>query len=161
MERTGGVLVYDVTDPNAPEFVDINIPRDTADGSGDQAPEGLIFISKTASPTNFPLVVAANETSSTITIWEIRDSITSINKIESNNDPLLVYPNPAEEKVFITAENGTILSVQLMDMTGKIIQHIPVEKQVQMLNVENLKPNIYLLKVETEKGMSTTKLIVH
>ncbi len=40
MERTGGVMVYDITNPASPTFVEVKISRDTATGGGDQAPEG-------------------------------------------------------------------------------------------------------------------------
>jgi hypothetical protein len=76
LERIGGVMVYDVTEPTAPEFVDYVNNRDftkpvTDVASGDLGPEGLIFISEENSPTGRPLVVVANEISGTTTIYEV------------------------------------------------------------------------------------------
>ncbi|NJL21156.1 MAG: cadherin-like domain-containing protein [Leptolyngbyaceae cyanobacterium SM1_3_5] len=64
LERTGDVIVYDLTNPASPQFVEyINTPEDVG-------PEGLTFISATDSPTGKPLLVTANEVSRTIAVFE-------------------------------------------------------------------------------------------
>jgi 2',3'-cyclic-nucleotide 2'-phosphodiesterase (5'-nucleotidase family) len=161
MERTGGVVVYDVTDPTAPIYVDINIPRDTMNGDGDQAPEGLIFIDEAHSPTSKALLVAANEASNTITIWEVNNSVTSINEISAADaSSLLVYPNPASDRIFVTTENEHIKNIQLFDMNGRLLRSILAPKQVQEINVAELPSNVYLLKVETNKGVRTSRIVL-
>jgi len=162
LERTGGVVVYDVSDPNNPSFVDININRDTADGSGDQAPEGLVFIPQSNSPTNQALLVAANEESSTITIWQINDTITSLSKnpLQKSEKQLSVYPNPSSEQVFISMEDETIQFVQLFDMNGRLIKEIQSTKKVHNIQVNDLSPNLYILRIQTESGIRTSKLMV-
>lgn len=69
LERIGGVIVYDITDPAEPQFVQYVNPAPGVD----TAPEGLLFINKSDSPTNAPLLVVANEVSGTTTIYEIAD----------------------------------------------------------------------------------------
>ena len=75
LERIGGVLVYDVTNPYAPEFVQYINNRnfmaatDTA-AAGDLGPEGLHFIPDNDSPNGLPLLVVANEISGTTTVYE-------------------------------------------------------------------------------------------
>ena len=65
-ERTGGVIVYDVSDPFHPTFVQyVNTSPD------DISPEGLLFIEEKDSPTGKPLLVVSHEISSTTTIFEI------------------------------------------------------------------------------------------
>ncbi|MBE9028913.1 choice-of-anchor I family protein [filamentous cyanobacterium LEGE 11480] len=66
LERAGGgVLVYDVSQPTAPEFVQY------ARNDEDIAPEGLTFISAEDSPNGKPLLTVANEVSNTIAVYEI------------------------------------------------------------------------------------------
>lgn len=65
LERTSGVLVYNVTDPLNPVF--ITWLEDAADIS----PEGLIVVDKDDSPTGNYLMIATFEVSSTIAIYEI------------------------------------------------------------------------------------------
>jgi 2',3'-cyclic-nucleotide 2'-phosphodiesterase/3'-nucleotidase/5'-nucleotidase len=75
LERIGGFVVYDVTRPTSPQFVQYvngrNFAADTADAL-DLGPEGVLFISDRDSPTGKPLLVAAHEVSGSTTIYEIR-----------------------------------------------------------------------------------------
>ncbi len=77
LERMGGVMVYDVTTPTAPVFVQYLNNRDfTADPATDVAakdlgPEGVIFIDAKDSPTRAPMLVVANEVSGTVTLYGI------------------------------------------------------------------------------------------
>ncbi len=74
LERMGGVLVYDLSNPRSPRFVQYLNNRDftgsPANGTaGDLGPEGMTFIRAQDSPTASPLLVVSNEVSGTITIY--------------------------------------------------------------------------------------------
>ncbi|ACK70403.1 alkaline phosphatase-like protein [Gloeothece citriformis PCC 7424] len=75
LERIGGVMLYDVTNPFNPLFLDYVNPRDflasSSEEAGDLAPEGLLFIDKANSPNGKPLLVVTNEVSGTTTIYEV------------------------------------------------------------------------------------------
>lgn len=70
-------MVYDITDPKAPEFIqyinhrDFTQPANTA-AALDLGPEGLTFVSEDNSPTGQPLVIVGNEVSGTTTIFGIK-----------------------------------------------------------------------------------------
>ncbi len=64
LERVGDVVVFDVTNPTAPEFIEyINVPEDIS-------VEGLTFITAADSPTGKALLVTANEVSNTVAVFE-------------------------------------------------------------------------------------------
>jgi hypothetical protein len=76
LERVSGIAVYDVSDPTQPAFVEYVDNRDfrnatTTAAAGDLAPEGLEFIDAEDSPNGEPLLVVSNETSGTVTVWQI------------------------------------------------------------------------------------------
>ena len=76
LERIGGVMVYEVTNPRAPEFIQyINnrnfLAATNTAAAKDLGPEGLHFISADDSPTGKPLLVVANEISGTTTVYEV------------------------------------------------------------------------------------------
>jgi DNA-binding beta-propeller fold protein YncE len=69
LERTGGVMVYDVTTPTAPTFVTYVNSREGA--GGDLGPEGLTVVSADDSPRGEPLLIVGNEVSGTTAIFRI------------------------------------------------------------------------------------------
>jgi hypothetical protein len=76
LERVGGLMVYDITEPTAPGFVQYVNNRDFNENpgnleSGDLGPEGILFIGGDKSPNGSPLVVVSNEVSGTTTVYEI------------------------------------------------------------------------------------------
>ena len=81
LERMGGVLVYDITDPTAPLYQDYLNSRETWDvdpgagnleGYGDLGPEGLVFIPAADSANGKALLVVGNEVSGSTAIYEVQ-----------------------------------------------------------------------------------------
>jgi 2',3'-cyclic-nucleotide 2'-phosphodiesterase / 3'-nucleotidase / 5'-nucleotidase len=97
LEQIGGVMVYDITDPDNPSFqVYINnrnfltdpplssdddvcpedtlfsdLPSPVCAEAGDLGPEGIMFIPRSKSPIDAPLVVVTQEISDTTTLYRI------------------------------------------------------------------------------------------
>ena len=79
LERVGGLMVYNVTNPQNPEFVQYLNNRvfsaDTAavesGNAGDLGPEGLAFIRAEDSPNGQPILAVGNEVSGTTTLYGI------------------------------------------------------------------------------------------
>lgn len=76
LERIGGVMTYDITDPRNVFFVDYTNHRNVDAEPGtpaslDQGAEGLTFIAAKDSPTGAPLLAVANEVSGTTTLFTI------------------------------------------------------------------------------------------
>jgi len=76
LERIGGVMVYDISNPASPVFYDYINTRDFSKSKlsemGDLGPEGLCPVEAADSPTKRPLIFVANEVSGTIAVFEIR-----------------------------------------------------------------------------------------
>ncbi len=123
LERVGGVMVYDISDPANVEYVTYVNNRDFAvsveDGieeaadpaaflasAGDLGPEGLTFVSATDSPTGEALVIVGNEVSGTTTFFGVTD---------------LVEPEPAPLTVTLTSptvQAGGTLSGEVAGATA-------------------------------------------
>ncbi|MDR6226158.1 choice-of-anchor I family protein [Desmospora profundinema] len=85
LERVGGVMVYDVTQPNTPHFVtyfnsrDFSVqtgdvqPGDSVTEAGDLGPEGLAFLPADQSPTGDAILLVANEVSGTVAAISIKE----------------------------------------------------------------------------------------
>ena len=78
LERDGGIVVLDLSEPTAPRLVTYVNRRqllttcgNTSD-CGDLGPEGLTFVPARDSPTGLPLLIVSNEVSSTTIVWQIQ-----------------------------------------------------------------------------------------
>jgi 2',3'-cyclic-nucleotide 2'-phosphodiesterase/3'-nucleotidase/5'-nucleotidase len=76
LERIGGIMAYDVSNPSAPEYQlyvnsrDFSVATNTT-AAGDLGPEGAIFIPAATSPNGRNLVVVSNEISGTLSVWAV------------------------------------------------------------------------------------------
>ncbi|MGL4344089.1 MAG: choice-of-anchor I family protein [Cellulosilyticaceae bacterium] len=74
LERIGGIMVYDITNPYNAKYQSYVNTRDfSMPIGGDSAPEGIEFISQKASPTGKPLLLVANEVSGTVRVLEVQE----------------------------------------------------------------------------------------
>jgi Secretion system C-terminal sorting domain/Calx-beta domain len=71
LERIGGVMMYNITNPASPVYVGYYNNRSVATNGPDRGSEGIFFIPDSLSPNGQPLLLLANETSSTLTIFQI------------------------------------------------------------------------------------------
>jgi hypothetical protein len=85
LERIGSLVVYDITDPSSPLFVQylnnrnfaLDPLEDVGNGDaevgdvGDLGPEGVTFIPAEVSTTGKPLVAVGNELSGTTTLYQV------------------------------------------------------------------------------------------
>lgn len=78
LERIGGCMVFEVTDPANPVYVDYKNNRSTSVYSGDQGAEGIVYISAANSPTGSPIVILANEVSSTLAFYSVNTAALDI-----------------------------------------------------------------------------------
>ncbi|MCU0442826.1 MAG: choice-of-anchor I family protein [Bacteroidia bacterium] len=79
LERIGGVMIYNITNPTAPYFVNYINTRDFAvtpslanlNTVGDLGPEGLVFVPAAQSPSGKDLLLVSNEISGTVAIIQL------------------------------------------------------------------------------------------
>ena len=81
---------------------------------------------------------------------------TTVAAVNSNNlINFNVYPNPANDIVNIQTEDS-IKNVSIYNILGKLV----FSDNKETLNTSNLNAGIYLLKVTTDKGIGTSKLVI-
>ncbi|VXC33367.1 conserved exported hypothetical protein [Flavobacterium sp. 9AF] len=69
-----------------------------------------------------------------------------------------LFPNPVKETLYFTAKEAThISSVEIYNMLGQIILSVP--NTITSIDVSELEKGNYFLKVNTEKGSTTTKFV--
>ncbi len=99
LERIGGIMMYDITNPSNATFCDYINTRDFSGlFNGDSGPEGLCTIEAKDSPTGYPIVLVANEVSGTVSVMQINEGYKPNNLEESIQSANLV----------LKSENATI-----------------------------------------------------
>ncbi|MNO27603.1 Endo-1,4-beta-xylanase A precursor [compost metagenome] len=129
LERIGGLMTYDVTNPMQPSFVNYINTREFTPANTietDTGPEGIEFIPATSSPTGLPLVLVANEVGGTVAIYQL-----NVTKISLNQTSLSLKAGAASatlEASVVPAEGGSNAviwsssnpSVASVDNNGKV-----------------------------------------
>lgn len=152
LERVGGVMAYNVTDPNNVKFVDYKNSRSTSAYAGDHGPEGITYIAPENSPTGKGYILVANEISGTITIFEVDAKSLSAPDFVSDNAPTFaLFPNPSQKG---TVYFNRTADVQVFDINGK---NILTTKNAQTINTSQFSTGIYFVK--TSDGI-VKKMIV-
>ena len=81
LERIGGVMIYDITDPSAVTFRNyVNSRNYLADIYDDVSPEGVIFVAAEQNSSGAPLVIASNEVSGTVSVSASRRNKLRLNR---------------------------------------------------------------------------------
>jgi hypothetical protein len=71
-----------------------------------------------------------------------------------------MHPNPVKDVLNITAKNGaSIESVQVVDINGRTVNQTIVGNATVQINVSNLNSGVYFVKVQSELGVGTSKII--
>ena len=121
LERVGGVMVYDISEPAKAEFVQYINPINAETGDAlDLAPEGLQFISAEDSPNGEPLLTVSNEVSGTVSIYQINLTNTDGTDTEDSTFEPLFGTDDVDE-IELSASNQLVFAGEgddLIDATA-------------------------------------------
>ncbi|MDH6250618.1 hypothetical protein M2347_000345 [Chryseobacterium sp. H1D6B] len=141
LERTGGVMVYNITDPNNAVFTDYKHSRSTSAYGGDNGPEGIIYIAPENTTTNKGYVIIANEISGTLSMYEVAAPTLATGETKSEKATFNIFPNPAAKGNTLYFNRAQ--DYELYDMSGKLLGK---EKNALTINTSQLSTGVYLIK---------------
>jgi hypothetical protein len=78
----------------------------------------------------------------------------------SDSEQPLVYPNPANDKVLVSLQEG-INSVKVLTVSGVVLLefHFNGKKQI-MIDLSSIREGVYLMSVSSKSGTTTSTLII-
>jgi len=79
---------------------------------------------------------------------------------EMETTTMNVYPNPAKDHATITWENGTIQTIELVNMTGQVIQTIAVNAFQNNTQITGVAQGDYMVKMTTVDGGIVVKKVI-
>jgi len=111
----------------------------------------VLFNSKEAAANRPELVVTHSGAG-------LRLAGTSDNNIEQNS--IAIYPNPAKGMLTIHNSSG-VATLKLYDLKGRLLrQRLIGRNEVQQIPVRDLKNGLYLIRIQSEKGILTKKIVI-
>lgn len=96
----------------------------------------------------------------------LKEVITGTNDLLDASNKVDLFPNPANREVTVQldlADTYEQMEIQVIDVSGKIIENRALDtapNQTIELNVSGYANGAYILKLQTEKGIKTTRFVV-
>jgi serine protease len=87
-------------------------------------------------------------------------SAVGVKEINSDNNSVKVYPNPATDKINVVVKNKTENELMVYDMNGKLIYQNTISAST-IISTEKWSRGIYFVKVSNSESVSTTKIVLH
>ena len=82
------------------------------------------------------------------------------NKVSSGEiEELSIFPNPTtSDKLFITTKHNLLKTIEIYDVLGNRV--ISTSVLGKSINISNLAPGLYILKIKENELSATRKLVV-
>jgi len=93
---------------------------------------------------------------STTTVTVTGVGINSVN----GTTAVQVYPNPSNGLTVVEAKGALISNIEVMDNLGRMVLHATPNTAKTVIDVKGMAQGIYTLRIHTEKGINTVKLVV-
>lgn len=107
-------------------------------------------------PETYSVMYEVNSVSKNTYIMKLHP--TGVTEMPSTNSDAIVFPNPATTDLNITSTE-TIDAVEILDLEGKIIiKHPEISRDVNRIDVQDLAPGVYIVKMYS-KGKVASKRI--
>lgn len=69
----------------------------------------------------------------------------------------MLYPNPANDMVHLTWDSGRIIDIEVFDLVGRKRIHEKGNGGMKYLDISDLEPNIYFIRIDDKKAMRLIK----
>ncbi len=141
----------------AMSWANFTIPLTYADGNN---PDSCIIVLKASgsAPTNNDYLWVDN--------LAFTGTVTGLKTLESVLSNVNVFPNPSADIINITlkVKSEQKVSLELVDLTGKVLLSkdlgLVQGESKQTLNINGISKGIYFVKVVSDKGTETKKIII-
>ncbi len=84
---------------------------------------------------------------------DVSEFVASVDKVTG----VSVYPNPAENNLYVTGQK--ISRYEIINTAGQILKYQNVNTDNLNVNVSDLQPGIYMIRVFTDRGVGTLQFI--
>ena len=108
---------------------------------------------------NLEMIVFIQDIASTEVLQGTVAPYSPVGVVETMDNTIAIYPNPATDVVNITSDNN-IKSITVYNNVGQIVTVENVESNIYRINTSDFETGIYFLQLETEEGMISKRVII-
>ncbi|MCL2416402.1 MAG: alpha-amylase family glycosyl hydrolase [Bacteroidales bacterium] len=90
----------------------------------------------------------------------INENATSVVGFERAEIPMSIFPNPAQDEIFVDFEAEGQREIQIFNLSGQLMQTISTRSQNVRMDVSNLRAGSYILIVTDGASISSQQIII-
>ncbi len=122
----------------------------------------FLFLSPTHSTGVTFEGVSANGNGVYLDDLNIESEFTGVDETNTDNNQVIIFPNPAKDEVFVRIENGKNepVLIALYDLSGKCVKKVQESQGTLKIEVGDLQPGLYVLSVRMAGISYRQKLII-
>ena len=111
--------------------------------------------------TNGSYAVIITNTTCSLSDTSFCHAVTTVG-IEKNDyqSTILVYPNPAKDKIHIASNDLNIKNIAVLDLTGKVVKTATVNEYQTVLDMSGCTKGLYLIRIITNKGTVFKRIMI-
>ncbi len=96
-------------------------------------------------------------------LYILPSAVTTNNNEIANSNHFSFYPNPSNETINVNFEeiNGFPVTLSVFDVSGKILMSSVVKESKTEMNISHLAKGVYFVRVVSQNGVNTQKLIIN
>lgn len=79
----------------------------------------------------------------------------------STDEKYVAYPNPCDNKLQLQLPTTEVASLCLTDMCGRILKTFPDFSNNDEIDVSSIPSGIYFLQIQSKRGITVEKIIIH
>lgn len=154
LETSAGVITYSTPQTSTLTLVFYEAAAKVkVDGVTLTASSGIVTVNNVLSGSH-----KIEKASGTATLMYVKTAYTTLGLEENSQTPkLALYPNPVTNTLYLSSSDQKIKNVAIYSFTGALVKNISNDSD--SIDVSNISNGSYLVKVTTDKGSFTQKII--
>lgn len=88
-----------------------------------------------------------------------KNEITSVFDPDDLSNSVSVFPNPANEQLFITCSDYRNLKAEIFTVSGRLLKSITLQSNKNAIQFDEFKSGIYLIKIQGPEGFTVRKIV--